>query len=169
MWPVLSKYNLLARSPQLVPYDETKEHLLDQLPTTEPRRKQFSVACLVSLLITSFLLNLVMATAIVVDVRSFAIPKAEQQRWCGRLLGQWSKSSFRYIAGSLTKPIVENIDEGIDYEVKRFKGTFGLENEYTGFGPEVDAAWDNLTESWFFILTRSRSEADFRKVQPAGP
>jgi hypothetical protein len=45
------------------------------------------------------------------------------------------------------KSIVEGIDEGVEYEVRRFKGTFGLENEYTGFGPEVDAAWDNITES----------------------
>ncbi|KAF2026865.1 hypothetical protein EK21DRAFT_115363 [Setomelanomma holmii] len=47
------------------------------------------------------------------------------------MLGQW----------------VDGIDDGIEYEVRRFKGTFGLESKYTGFGPEADAAWDNITES----------------------
>jgi mycotoxin biosynthesis protein UstYa len=45
--------------------------------------------------------------------------------------------------------IVPNAEEGIEYEVRRFKGTFGLKNEFTGVGIETDAAWDNITDGEF--------------------
>ncbi|WPH02707.1 Hypothetical protein R9X50_00557500 [Acrodontium crateriforme] len=32
-------------------------------------------------------------------------------------------------------------------EIRRFKGSFGLQSEFTGIGPEVDAAWNNITEA----------------------
>lgn len=36
--------------------------------------------------------------------------------------------------------------DGVEYEVQRFKGNFGLQSPFTGVGPEVDAAWYNLTD-----------------------
>ncbi|KAF3763880.1 hypothetical protein M406DRAFT_357276 [Cryphonectria parasitica EP155] len=54
----------------------------------------------------------------------------QRQLECGRLLGQW----------------LPDAEQGVEYEVQRFKGTFGWENEYTGIGPETDAAWDKITD-----------------------
>jgi hypothetical protein len=54
----------------------------------------------------------------------------QYQRTCGRLLGRWCLDA----------------DPSAEYEVQRFKGTFGLKNQYTGWGPKVDAAWDKITD-----------------------
>ncbi|KAJ5761269.1 hypothetical protein N7520_008425 [Penicillium odoratum] len=43
---------------------------------------------------------------------------------------------------------LESLPDGeraIEYETQRFKGSFGLESPFTGIGPAVDAAWDNIT------------------------
>lgn len=50
--------------------------------------------------------------------------------------------------------------DGVEYEVQRFKGSFGLQSPFTGVGPEVDAAWYNLTDgesSSFFSLLSLRA------------
>ena len=50
--------------------------------------------------------------------------------------------------------------DGVEYEVQRFKGNFGLQSPFTGVGPEVDAAWYNLTDgksSSSFSLLQSRA------------
>jgi hypothetical protein len=54
----------------------------------------------------------------------------QRQRTCGRLLEPW----------------LPDADPSLDYEVQRFKGTFGVKNQFTGWGPEVDAAWDKITD-----------------------
>ncbi|KAI1821802.1 hypothetical protein F4861DRAFT_541578 [Xylaria intraflava] len=54
-----------------------------------------------------------------------------RQQECGRLLGQW----------------LPDAEQGVEYEVQRFRGSFGLQTPWTGIGPEVDAAWDNITDS----------------------
>jgi hypothetical protein len=43
------------------------------------------------------------------------------------------------------------MENGVEYEIRRFKGSFGLQSEFTGFGPDVDAAWDNITEGKLFL------------------
>lgn len=42
--------------------------------------------------------------------------------------------------------IVPGWEDGVEYEVQRFKGSFGLQSAFTGIGPEVDAVWDNITD-----------------------
>ncbi|KAI9683739.1 MAG: hypothetical protein M1822_005929 [Bathelium mastoideum] len=70
-------------------------------------------------------------------------PLIHRQQQCGRLLGQW----------------LPDAEEGIDYEVQRFHGTFGLKSPYTGVGAEVDAAWDNITDGGAIGITREQWEA----------
>ncbi|KAL8923288.1 MAG: hypothetical protein Q9208_004688 [Pyrenodesmia sp. 3 TL-2023] len=42
--------------------------------------------------------------------------------------------------------VVPGWEDGVEYEVQRFKGSFGLQSPFTGVGLEVDAAWDNITD-----------------------
>ncbi|KOS45836.1 hypothetical protein ACN38_g3159 [Penicillium nordicum] len=58
------------------------------------------------------------------------VPLLLRQKECGRLLGRW----------------LPGWEDGVEYEVQRFKGSFGIMNEFTGYGPGVDAAWDNITD-----------------------
>ena len=37
-------------------------------------------------------------------------------------------------------------DAGMEYEVTQFRGSFGFKTAWTGIGPEVDAAWENITD-----------------------
>ena len=41
---------------------------------------------------------------------------------------------------------MSDAEDGVEYEVQRFRGSFGLQTPFTGVGPEVDAAWDNITD-----------------------
>ncbi|KAK5120448.1 hypothetical protein LTR85_006387 [Meristemomyces frigidus] len=50
---------------------------------------------------------------------------------CGRLPGQW----------------LPEADEGVEYETRRFKGSFRLQSPWTGVGPETDSAWGNITNA----------------------
>ena len=52
---------------------------------------------------------------------------------------------FRY-AVELIYYVVPDAEAGVEYEVQRFRGTFGWKTSWTGIGPEVDAAWDNITD-----------------------
>ncbi|EMR64860.1 hypothetical protein UCREL1_8172 [Eutypa lata UCREL1] len=57
-------------------------------------------------------------------------PLKQRQVECGRLLGQW----------------LPDADAGMEYEVTQFRGSFGFKTAWTGIGPEVDAAWENITD-----------------------
>jgi hypothetical protein len=46
----------------------------------------------------------------------------------------------------LSSAIESDGERALDYEVQRFKGSFGLQSPFTGIGPAVDAAWDNITD-----------------------
>ncbi|KAI0907267.1 hypothetical protein F4823DRAFT_28214 [Ustulina deusta] len=67
----------------------------------------------------------------------------KKQQACGRLLGQW----------------LPDAEEGVEYEVQRFRGSFGLQTPWTGVGPEVDAAWDNITDRGAIGITKEQWEA----------
>jgi hypothetical protein len=72
----------------------------------------------------------------------------KRQQECGRLLGQWRKYHFILFvhAVRLIYCVVPDAEAGVEYEVQRFRGTFGWKTPWTGIGPKVDAAWDNITD-----------------------
>lgn len=62
--------------------------------------------------------------------------------------------------------VVPNAEEGIEYEVQRFKGTFGLQSPFTGVGPEVDAAWNHITDGSFSSPPLLPHYASFLQTKP---
>lgn len=54
----------------------------------------------------------------------------------------WSRESMHSIRDRTTEPATSS---QVRYETIRFNGTFGLESTFTGVGPEVDTAWDEIT------------------------
>ena len=54
----------------------------------------------------------------------------------------WSRESMHRIRDRTTEPATSS---QVRYGTIRFNGTFGLESAFTGVGPDVDAAWDEIT------------------------
>lgn len=48
---------------------------------------------------------------------------------------------------SESKPTVPGLEDGVEYEVQRFKDSFSLKSPSTDIGPQVDEARDNITDS----------------------
>lgn len=78
----------------------------------------------------------------------------------------------------LNTTIEENGERALRYEVQRFKGSFGLQSAFTGFGPAVDAAWDNITDGMMIVsadfeplnmLRQSCKPRKLRKLTALGP
>lgn len=59
-----------------------------------------------------------------------------------------------------TKPLSAS---QVPFEQVRFNGTFGLESAFTGVGPDVDAAWDEITGGIYAPLTRSTINSPLTK------
>ncbi|KAE9374151.1 hypothetical protein N431DRAFT_464439 [Stipitochalara longipes BDJ] len=54
-----------------------------------------------------------------------------RQKACGKLLGQW----------------LPGWEDGVIYKTQQFIGSFNHQTPFTGVGPEVDAAWGNITDA----------------------
>jgi hypothetical protein len=118
-------------------------------PEAAPRRSwctaYWRLAFEVLLLTASF-------TTMVVTLNPPQKPLKQRQVECGRLLGQWCASVPTPLEFSAILLIaiynntVPDAENGVEYHVQRFKGSFGLQSPFTGVGPEVDAAWDNITD-----------------------
>lgn len=74
---------------------------------------------------------------------AYILPRApvshRQSKYRGRVLGQWCmlawiSSFFRHYM-SESKPTVPGLEDGVEYEVQRFKGRFSLKSPSTGIGP----------------------------------
>ncbi|KAI1503730.1 hypothetical protein F5X99DRAFT_406730 [Biscogniauxia marginata] len=124
--PIEGKESDSGRDSSRESYSEEEGLLLREQPLITPRRS-FCNGNLRLLFEAALLLASLMALAVTLYYRP-SLYKRQQE--CGRLLGQW----------------LPDAEQGVEYEVQRFRGSFGLKTPYTGIGPEVDAAWDNITD-----------------------
>ncbi|KAL1967380.1 hypothetical protein VTN77DRAFT_3165 [Rasamsonia byssochlamydoides] len=104
--------------------DGSHHSLIQKDPSSEPGsffQNHWLLLCHICLL----LLNVVVFSLMFLPGKSLQ----ERQKACGRLLGKW----------------LPDWEDGVEYETQQFVGTFNHQTAFTGVGPEVDRAWDNIT------------------------